>query len=76
MSEAFSTRRMQKNFAEAVEDSTIGIITREQVLEHLKLQPDLMLRILENVCSRLYLLEDRLVETVYNPVASGWLIIC
>lgn len=62
-------RRMQKNFAEAVEDSTIGVINREQVLEHLKLQPDLMLRLLENVCSRLYLLEDRLVETVYNPVA-------
>ena len=61
-------RRMQKNFAEALEDSTIGVITREQVLEHLKLQPELMLRILENVSSRLYLLEDRLVETVYNPV--------
>ena len=27
-----------------------------------------MLRILENVCSRLYLLEERLVEAVYNPV--------
>lgn len=62
------SRRMQKNFAEAVEDSVIGVITKEQVLDHLKLQPDLMLRILENVCSRLYLLEDRLVETVYNPV--------
>jgi CRP-like cAMP-binding protein len=62
-------RRMQKNFAEAIEDSNIGIITREQVLEHLKLQPNLMLQILENVCSRLYLLEDRLVEAVYNPVS-------
>jgi CRP-like cAMP-binding protein len=61
-------RRMQKNFAEALEDSSIGVITREQVLEHLKLQPELMLQILENVSSRLYLLEDRLVETVYNPV--------
>ena len=27
-----------------------------------------MLRILENVVSRLYLLEERLVEAVYNPV--------
>lgn len=61
-------RTMQKNFAETTENSIIGVITREQVLEHLKLQPDLILRILENVCSRLYLLEDRLVETVYNPV--------
>jgi CRP-like cAMP-binding protein len=61
-------RSMQKNFAEAVEESTIGIITRKQVLEYLKHQPDLILRILENVCSRLYLLEERLVEAVYNPV--------
>jgi CRP-like cAMP-binding protein len=61
-------RTMQKNFAEAVNDSTIGIITREQVVAHLKRQPELMLRILENVCSRLYLLEERLVEAVYNPV--------
>jgi len=61
-------RRMQKNYAEAVTDSMIGVITRAQVLEHLKLQPDLMLRILETMCTRLYLLEDHLVETVYNPV--------
>jgi CRP/FNR family transcriptional regulator len=61
-------RDMQKNFAEAKEDSTIGVITREQVLEYLQYHPDLMLRILENVCSRLYLLEERLVEAVYNPV--------
>jgi CRP-like cAMP-binding protein len=61
-------RTMQKNFAEAMNDSTIGIITREQVVVHLKRQPELMLRILENVCSRLYLLEERLVEAVYNPV--------
>ncbi len=61
-------RKMQKNFAESTQDSSIGVISRGQVLEHLKHQPDLMLRILENVCSRLYLLEDRLVEAVYNPV--------
>lgn len=62
-------RIMQKNFAEAVEDSIISIITREQVLALLKRRPELMLRILEMVCSRLYLLEERLVETVYNPVS-------
>jgi CRP-like cAMP-binding protein len=62
-------RSMQKNFAEATEDSLIGVISREQVLSHLKRQPDLMLRIMENVCSRLYLLEDRLVEAVYNPAS-------
>ena len=61
-------RSMQKNFAEAKEDSAIGVITRQEVLEHLQHHPDLMLRILNNICSRLYLLEDRLVEAVYNPV--------
>jgi CRP/FNR family cyclic AMP-dependent transcriptional regulator len=62
-------RIMQKNFAEAVEDSIISIITQEQVLALLKRRPELTLRILEMVCSRLYLLEERLVETVYNPVS-------
>lgn len=61
-------RIMQKNFAEAVEDSTIFIITREQVLMLLKRRPELTLHIMEMVCNRLYLLEERLVETVYNPV--------
>lgn len=62
-------RIMQKNFAEAVEDSIISIITQEQVLALLKHRPELTLRILEMVCNRLYLLEERLVETVYNPVS-------
>ncbi len=62
-------RVMQKNFAEAVEDSNICIITREQVLALLKLRPELALQIMEMVCERLYLLEERLVETVYNPVS-------
>jgi len=62
-------RGMQKNFAEAIEESTIGVITREQVLGYLQHHPDLMLRILDNLCSRLYLLEERLVEAVYNPVS-------
>ena len=61
-------RRMQKIYAEAVMDSTIGVISRAQVMEHLKLQPELMLRILETMCTRLYLLEDHLVESVYNPI--------
>lgn len=61
-------RVMQKNFAEAVEDSNICIITREQVLALLKRRPELALQIIEMVCKRLYLLEERLVETVYNPV--------
>ncbi len=62
-------RVMQKNFAEAVKDSNICIITREQVLALLKRRPELTLQIMEMVCKRLYLLEERLVETVYNLVS-------
>jgi CRP/FNR family cyclic AMP-dependent transcriptional regulator len=62
-------RVMQRNFAEAVENSTICIITREQVLALLKRRPELALQIMEMVCKRLYLLEERLVETVYSPVS-------
>ncbi len=61
-------RKMQKNFAEAVEDSTICIISRDQFLAYLQRRPELMLRLLETVCERLRLLEERLVEAVYNPV--------
>ena len=61
-------RVTQKNFAEAVEESEISIISREQVLELLKRRPDLALQIIEMVCKRLYFLEERLVETAYNPV--------
>jgi CRP/FNR family transcriptional regulator, cyclic AMP receptor protein len=58
----------QKNFAETIEESTICILTREQIMEVLKRHPDLILRILEIVYRRLHLLEERLVETAYNPV--------
>ncbi len=63
-------RVMQKNFAEAAEDSTIFLITREQVMQLLKRRPELALQIMEVLCKRLYLLEERLVETVYNPVSA------
>ncbi len=55
--------------AEAIEDSIVCIITREQILALLKRRPEVTLRILEMVCSHLYLLEERLVETVYNLVS-------
>ena len=61
-------RMMQENFAEAVEYSTVYMITRDHFWELLKRQPDLALRILKAVCSRLNLLEERLVATAYNPV--------
>lgn len=62
-------RTMQGNFAEAVEDSTIDVVTREHVLALLKQQPDTALRILENVCDRLRVLEERLVEAAYSPAS-------
>jgi CRP-like cAMP-binding protein len=59
---------MQGNFAEAIEDSTICVITREDVVETLKQHPDITLRLLEIVGRRLRLIEERLVEAVYSPV--------
>ena len=61
-------RAMQRNFAEAVENSTVCIISRDHFLAYLERRPELMLRVLKIVCDRLRLLEERLVETVYNPV--------
>ena len=58
----------QGNFAETAEDSTICVITRDDVLETLKQHPDVTLHLLEIVGRRLRLIEERLVETVYSPV--------
>ena len=62
-------RTIQGNFAEAVEDSSVFIVTRKQLLAYLKSQPDLMLNLLETACYYLYLLEERLVKAVYSPVS-------
>ncbi len=42
----------QKNFAEAVEDSSVGIITRQEFMNTLKTQPEIMLHITEILCNR------------------------
>ena len=62
------SRVMQYDFAEAIQDSTIFVLNREQLLASLKNHPKLLLRILEMVYDRLRLLEERLVETAYSPV--------
>ena len=49
---------MQGSFAEATEDSTICVITREDVLALLKHWPGVALRLLEIVGNRLRLLEE------------------
>jgi CRP/FNR family transcriptional regulator, cyclic AMP receptor protein len=59
---------MQGNFAETIEDSSICTITREDVLTLLKRRPDIALRMLEIVGSRLRLIEERFLEAVYSSV--------
>ncbi|MFC1863986.1 Crp/Fnr family transcriptional regulator, partial [Thermodesulfobacteriota bacterium] len=59
---------MQGNFAEAAEDSSIYIITKEQMLRYLKSRPNLMLNLLETACSSLYVLEERFFEVIYSTI--------
>ena len=59
---------MQGNFAETTEDSTVYTVTRDDVLQLLRQQPDVTLNILEVVGNRLRRLEELLVEAVYSPV--------
>jgi CRP-like cAMP-binding protein len=61
-------RAMQGNFAEATEGSAVYSVSWEQIMATLKQRPDIILNILERVCSRLALLEDRLVRASYSPV--------
>lgn len=60
---------IQGSFAETTEDSTVCMITREDVLALLKRRPDVTLHILEIVGNRLRLLEERLMEIAYSPVS-------
>lgn len=60
---------IQGNFAETVEDSTVCMVTRKDVLNLLKRRPDVTLHILETVGNRLRILEERLMETAYSPVS-------
>jgi CRP-like cAMP-binding protein len=59
---------MQGNFAEAIEDCSVCVVTREDILAVLKRRPDVALRILEIIGNRLCLLEERLTEAVYTCV--------
>jgi len=60
---------MQGNFAETTKDSTVYIVTRDDVLMLLEHQPGIKLNILEVVGNRLRLLEEMLVKAVYSPVS-------
>ena len=59
---------IQGDYAEATEDSSMCVVTRDDVLALLKRHPDVAVRLLEIVGNRLCLLEERLVEVVYSCV--------
>jgi len=61
---------IEGDFAEAIEDCSVCVITREDVLALLKRRTDVALHILEIVGNRLCLLEERLVEAVYSNVRA------
>ncbi|MBI4312957.1 MAG: Crp/Fnr family transcriptional regulator [Chloroflexi bacterium] len=59
---------MEGCFAEATENSLVCIATREEILRVLVQRPEVALRVLEAVGSRLRTLEERLEEVVFSPV--------
>ena len=59
---------LQGTFAEALEDSLVCSATREDVVQFFREHPDVGLRMLEAVGTRLRLLETRLEQTAYSPV--------
>lgn len=59
---------MQGTFAEALEDSLVCTATREDVLHLFRQHPEVGLRMLEAVGSRLKLLEERLEQATFSPV--------
>jgi CRP/FNR family transcriptional regulator, cyclic AMP receptor protein len=58
----------QGDYAETVEDSIVCSITRYDILKILKQHPEISLHLLEEVGTRLLLIEERLVEATYSPV--------
>lgn len=61
---------LQGCFAEATEDSLVCIATREDIQRLLTRRPDVSLRLLESIGSRLKLLEERLEQAMFSPVRT------
>jgi CRP/FNR family cyclic AMP-dependent transcriptional regulator len=61
-------RATQKNFAQAVEDSTISTISKEQFIKYLNSNPALAVRLLENSYQLVSMLEERLIAVTYVSV--------
>jgi CRP/FNR family cyclic AMP-dependent transcriptional regulator len=59
-------RTTQRNFAEAVVDSVVYIIMREQFISYLIRQPDVAIQLLELAHFNYLSLEDRLMESSYS----------
>lgn len=60
-------RQLQRNFAEAVVDSVVYIINRDQFISYLKKQPDIAINLLEIAYFGICAFEDRLIESSYSP---------
>lgn len=58
----------QGDYAETVENSIVCHVTRNDILQILRKQPEVCLRLLEAVGTRLLLAEERLVEASYSPI--------
>jgi CRP-like cAMP-binding protein len=60
---------LQGSYAETTKDSTVYVISREDILAFLARKPELVLNILEAVGKRLCLLEERLIEVLYSATS-------
>jgi CRP/FNR family transcriptional regulator, cyclic AMP receptor protein len=58
----------QGDYAETTERSIIAAATRDDILQILRQHPEISLRLLEVVGTRLRLILERLVEATYSPV--------
>jgi CRP/FNR family cyclic AMP-dependent transcriptional regulator len=56
------------SFAESMSDCLICVATREEVLEVLRLHPEVALRLMEAVGTRLRVVEERLASIALSPV--------
>ncbi len=61
---------LQGCFAEATEDSLVCVATREDIQRLLTRRPDVALRLLESIGTRLKLLEERLEQAMFSPVRT------
>lgn len=61
-------RTIQRNFAQAVEDSIVSTISKEQFIKYLNSNPSLAVRLLENSYELISMLEERLFAVAYVSV--------